>query len=171
MSKFRELVEGILKEYDYDDYDDERYGDPDDHTGSHVIKWTANLPMCDGLRKIIIDENIRGVDDLKDDEGNWLPNVELDVIVDCEVLDNDDGDEYIRVDAVYFQDYDKLLKGKYSYKDIVYGTEITNFLPRDYLDQLSTEIEDSGEIELSSYDYEKQVRDDYYSMIAPGGKL
>ena len=41
----------------------------------------------------------------------------------------------------------------------------------EFLEKVANELEESGKIDLHSYDYEGQVRDDYYSMIAPGGKL
>ena len=171
MSEFRKLVETILKNNGYDlkewddDDRDEYYGDPDDHTVfGDEMTWTLDLPMNDQLHKIIIDANIVGKEDLKDDAGNWLPTGEFDVIVEYDIEGYPD-DEYVTVNKIYLEDYDTIKHQTFK------GADITNLLPEGYLEKVANELEDSGKIDLHSYDYEGQVRDDYYSMIAPGGKL
>lgn len=173
MSEFRKLVEAILKnngydlkEWDEDDYD-EYYGNPDNHTTEgEEIEWTVDLLMNDQIRQAIIQANIVGEEDLKDDAGNWFPISEFDVIVEYDV-DGYPDDEYITVNKIYLEDYD--IAKHQTYK----GTDITQFLPKEFLEKVANELEESGKIELhsSSYYYEGQVHDDYYSMIAPGGKL
>ena len=172
MSEFRKLVETILKnngydlkEWDEDNYDDEYYGNPDDHTtDGEEIEWTVDLPMNDQIRQAIIQANIVSEEDLKDDAGNWLPTSEFDVIVEYDI-DGYPDDEYITINKIYLEDYDMAKHQTYK------GTDITQFLPKEFLEKVANELEKSGKIELHSHDYEGQVRDDYYSMIAPGGKL
>ena len=85
---------------------------------------------------------------------------------DLKEWDEDDyDDEYITVNKIYLEDYDMTKHQTYK------GTDITQFLPKEFLEKVANELEESGKIELHSYDYEGQVRDDYYSMIAAGGKL
>ena len=172
MSEFRKLVETILKnngydlkEWDEDDYDDEYYGNLDDHTtDGEEVEWTVDLPMNDQIRQAIIQANIVSEEDLKDDAGNWLPTSEFDVIVEYDI-DGYPDDEYITVNKIYLEDYDMVKHQTYK------GTDITQFLPKEFLEKVANELEESGKIELHSYDHEGQVRDDYYSMIASGGKL
>lgn len=162
MSKFRTIVEGVLKEYygrDDDDYRDEYYGDPEDHSvEGDEIEWTLDLPMNDEIRQKIIDANIVGKEDLQDDSGNWLPTGEFDVIIEYDI-DGYPDDEYITVTKIYLEDYD--LEKHQRFK----GADITSFLPKEYLQKVSDELEDSGHIELHSYDYEGQVRKDYYDSV------
>lgn len=157
MSKFRTIVEKVMKEYYQDDYDD--------HTcEGEEIEWTLDLPMNDDIRKEILRANLVGKEDLKDDQGNWLSNYELDVIVQYDI-DGYPDDEEITVTNIYLENYDSEKHRSFA------GADITPFLPDGYLDTVARELEQESDIELHSYDYEGQVQDDYYSMIAPGGKL
>lgn len=157
MSKFRALVEQKLVEYGYN-----HYNDSNDHTGSDSINWTLNLPMNDELRKIIIDQNIVNTEDLQDDNGNWLDSFETDVVVDYSIEGYPD-DEEITVDAVYLPNYN--VKRPLGIEVVAPGTEITQLLPKEYLWKVAEQLEQSGNIELSSYDYEGQVRGDYYDSV------
>ena len=109
--------------------------------------------------------NLVGEEDLKDDQGNWLPTCEFDVIIEYNI-DGYPDDEEITVTDIYLVDLDEN-----NHYEKFKGAKLTPFLPEGYLDEIATELENKSDIELHSYDYEKQVRDDYYSMIAPGGKL
>ena len=160
MSKFRALVEGILKEKGiYDLERDEYYGDPDDHTTSdEEIEWTLDLPMNDEIRQKIIDANIASKEDLQDNSGNWWPTGQFDVIIVYDI-DGYPDDEYITVTGIYLEDYDSE-KHKY-FK----GDDITSFLPEEYLQKVADKLENSGYIDLHSYDYEGEWRKDYYSSV------
>lgn len=157
MSNFRTIVENILAEHDYDDWDS------NDHTGDHMIDWTIDLPMNDDLRNIIIGQNIVGEEDLKDDLGNWLNDFETDVVIDYEVIGYPD-DEEISINKVYLPDYDAEIKNK-KFDELIAGTDITPFISEDFLGKIAKQLEQSGKVELHSYDYEKQVRDDYYDSV------
>jgi len=164
MSKFRALVEGILKEKGtYDPKYDEYYPDPDDHTGEYDIGYELDLPMNDELRKIILDQNIVGKEDLQDDQGNWLPTLPLETVIEYEI-DGYPDDEEIRVLSISLLDYETILRD-HKYGEDIPGTDITKLLPKDYLWEVAGKLEDCDKIELHHYDYEKQVRDDYYSSV------
>lgn len=154
MSKFKELVEKVLKETDF--YNDMKYFEknPDDHSGDDSIDWTLDLPLSNELAQIIVKNNLVGIEDLQDEMGNLLPEYQLDGKVEYTV-EGYPEDEEINITNVYLNTYDET--NPYE--------NITAFLSPEYLQKLSTEIENSGKVDLNSIDPTIEWTKDYHNNL------
>lgn len=145
-SKFEQLVYKILQEngIDLKEWDDEselRYMSkhPFDHTGENEIIWTlSDIPMNKQLYQTIVKANILGEDDLKDEQGNLIPTCELDCKIEYEI-EGYPYDEEMTVSKIYLEDWAK---------DKTNWIDITNMLPREYLDKVGDDLVKHGAVEL-----------------------
>ena len=145
-SKFEQLVYKVLQEngIDLKEWDDEselRYKSkhPFDHTGEDEIIWTlSDVPMNEELYQTIINANILGDADLRDEQGNLIPTCELDCKIEYEI-EGYPYDEEITVSNIYLEDWAK---------DRTNWIDITNMLPREYLDKVANSLVEHGAVEL-----------------------
>jgi len=153
-SEFRKLMEKVFEQNginlkEWDEPEELKYAaeHPHDHTGSDIIEWTLDLPMNDELRDIIIRNNIVGIEDLQDDNGNWNPTEQFDCKIEYNISGYPD-DEEINVTKVY-----------------LYDTDITPFLSSEYKQTVAEELEGSGKIDLNYNDPVEEWRSDYYHSV------
>ena len=150
MSDFRTIVEDVLKEWD--DPAELKYMDkhPEDHTGEDSMEWGIDIPV-DEVHKPLFDtliaQNYISLEDIEDTEEFYF-----DVTAEYDVEGYPD-DEYIEVKGVYVKDLNNN------------NVDITNYLTKDDLEALATSLEESGKIELHSYDDEAELRSDYYHSV------
>lgn len=157
MSMIKNIIKRVLQER-YDEEHDEYYPHPNDHSGDGEIEWTVTLPMTDELRDELLKSGVCDAEDMQDLEGNWEPFSQFDVIIEYEI-DGYPDDEEIGINKVYISQYDfKNHKAKPVF-------DVTRFLTKEYINELEKELTESGHIELHSYDYEGQVRSDYYDSV------
>lgn len=156
MSKFKTIVENILKEWDTPEELKYAAKHPNDHTGDNEIEWTFNLPLSNELATLIVSHNLVGMEDLQDDAGNLLPSYELDGKAEYNVTGYPD-DEEIEVTNIYLDTLDGG-RGK-NYVDI------TSMLPKEYLFKVAQDLENSGQVELNSVDPTIEWSRDYYNNL------
>lgn len=157
MSMIKNIIKRVLQE-EYDEEHDEYYPHPNDHSGDGKIEWTITLPMTDELRDELLKSGVSDAEDMQDLEGNWESFLEFDVIIEYEI-DGYPDDEEIEINKVFISEYDSK---KNETKPVF---DVTRFLTKEYINELEEELTESGYIELHSYDYEGQVRSDYYSSV------
>ena len=150
MSNFRTIVKDVLKEWD--DSEEYKYMDkhPEDHTGEDSMEWGMDIYVDDAhkaLFDMLVAKNYVEREDVEDTDTFYL-----DVVAEYNV-EGYPEDEYVDVKKVYVKDLqDEKI-------------DITEYLTREDLDNLATALEESGKIDLYSYDDEADLKSDYYHSI------
>lgn len=140
MSKFRALVEKALKEYTYD------------HKSG---TWTVNIPMDEEhvqLRTFLLD-NGYSEDDFY--VKNGVQRFESDVYVEVTTIDDYGDEEIDSLDLVQLENYNE---AKFDILPYMTEEDKTNLITS--LSNAST-----NPLDLSSADWEAELRSDYYNSV------